>query len=109
LEQTFARQGQKAPVSMTQLERLDSACASRGARAMLFARDDAQRVHAVSYIVWDQNAAYYLLGGGDPELRTSGASSLLMWESIMRARAVTDVFDFEGSMLLAAARPLTYA
>jgi hypothetical protein len=96
---TFARQGLRAPVSLAELERLDAACAARGARAMLFGQDDAGRVHAVSYLVWDEHAAFYLLGGGDPELRTSGASSLLMWESIMRARAVTDVFDFEGSML----------
>jgi hypothetical protein len=49
--------------------------------------------------VWDRHAAYNLLGGADPQLRTSGASSLLMWESIVRARERTDVFDFEGSML----------
>jgi Acetyltransferase (GNAT) domain len=96
---TFARQGLRAPVSLAELERLDAACVARGARAMLFGQDDSGHVHAVSYVVWDEHAAYYLLGGGDPELRTSGASSLLMWESIMRARAVTDVFDFEGSML----------
>jgi hypothetical protein len=66
---------------------------------MLCARDEAGRVHAVSYVVWDNHAAFYLIGGGDPELRTSGASSLLMWESIMLAREITDVFDFEGSML----------
>ena len=96
---TFARQGLPAPLSLAALERLDAACAARGARAMLFGRDDAGRVHAVSYVVWDEHAAFYLIGGGDPELRTSGASSLLMWESIMRAREITDVFDFEGSML----------
>ena len=96
---TFARQGLPAPVSLAELERLDAACAARGARAMLSGRDDAGRVHAVSYVVWDEHAAFYLIGGGDPELRTSGASSLLMWESIMRAREITDVFDFEGSML----------
>lgn len=96
---TFARQGREAPVSLSTLERLDSACRAHGARAMLFAVDDADRVHAVAYVVWDKRAAYYLLGGGDPVLRTSGASSLLMWESIMRARASTDVFDFEGSMV----------
>ena len=66
---------------------------------MLFAQDEADRIHAVAYIVWDEHAAYYLLGGSDPDLRTSGAASLLMWEAIMRARRVTDVFDFEGSML----------
>jgi lipid II:glycine glycyltransferase (peptidoglycan interpeptide bridge formation enzyme) len=96
---TFARQGMRTPVSLAELERLDTACAARGSRAMLCGRDDAGRVHAVAYVVWDEHAAYYLIGGGDPELRTSGASSLLMWESILRARAVTDIFDFEGSML----------
>jgi hypothetical protein len=96
---TFARQGLQPPASMALLERLDTACAQRNARAMLFAQDAAQRVHAVIYVVWDRHAAFHLLGGADPELRTSGASSMLMWEAIMRARAVTDVFDFEGSML----------
>jgi hypothetical protein len=96
---TFERQGLPVPTSLSQLERLDEACASRGARALLSAHDDADRVHAVAYVVWDANAAFYLLGGADPALRTSGASSLLLWEGIARARAVTDVFDFEGSML----------
>jgi GNAT acetyltransferase-like protein len=96
---TFARQGLPAPVSLEELARLDAACARHGARTMLCAQDDEGRVHAVSYVVADRKAAFYLIGGGDPELRTSGASSLLMWESILRARATTDVFDFEGSML----------
>jgi hypothetical protein len=104
MAKTFERQGLKPSVSLADLERLDVACAARDARAMLFAEDEAGRVHAVAYGVWDERAAYYLLGGGDPELRTSGASSLLMWELIMRARAVTDVFDFEGSMLKPVAR-----
>jgi hypothetical protein len=96
---TFARQGLAPSVSLAQLERLDTACAARDVRGMLFACDAASRVHAVIYVVWDRHAAFHLLGGADPELRTSGASSLLMWEAITRAAAVTDVFDFEGSML----------
>jgi CelD/BcsL family acetyltransferase involved in cellulose biosynthesis len=96
---TFARQGLQAPASLADLERIDAACAAHDARAMLFAVDEADRVHAVAYGVWDEQGAYYLLGGGDPELRNSGATSLLLWELIMRARAVTDVFDFEGSMI----------
>jgi Acetyltransferase (GNAT) domain len=96
---TFARQGLAPPASLAQLARLDAACAARGARALLSAHDERDQIHAVAYVVWDPRAAYYLLGGADPELRTSGASSLLMWEAIMRARSVTDVFDFEGSML----------
>jgi CelD/BcsL family acetyltransferase involved in cellulose biosynthesis len=96
---TFARQGLQPPASLADLERIDAACAARGARAMLFGVDEGERVHAVAYGVWDELAAFYLLGGGDPELRNSGATSLLVWELIMRAREVTDVFDFEGSMI----------
>jgi hypothetical protein len=96
---TFERQSLPVPAPLAVLERLDAACRARGAGTRLSAHDDAGRVHAVAYAVWDPNAAYYLLGGADAELRTSGAGSLLLWESIRRARAVTDVFDFEGSML----------
>jgi hypothetical protein len=95
---TFKRQGLPVP-SRALLERVEAACAARGNRAMLFATDESGRVHAVAYTVWDARSAYYLLGGGDPELRTSGASSLLMWEGILRARNVTAAFDFEGTML----------
>lgn len=96
---TFSRQGLPTPASLAELERLDAACTAHDARAMLFACDAAGHVHAVAYVVWDHNAAFNLLGGADPRLRSSGASSLLMWESIVRARRVTDVFDFEGSMI----------
>lgn len=47
----------------------------------------------------DQHTVYYLLGGGDPELRTSGATSLLMWEGIRWASEQGKQFDFEGSMV----------
>jgi hypothetical protein len=99
LSKTYERQGIPTPHSLAELERLHYACARRGAGAMLFACDDANRVHAVAWVVWDRNAAYYLLAGADQDLRTSGASSLLMWESILRGREVSDVFDFHGSMV----------
>jgi hypothetical protein len=95
---TFHRQRLAAP-DRALLERVEAACVPRGARTALFACDESGRVHAVAYVVSDERAAYYLMGGADPDLRTSGASSLLMWEAIMRARSVVDVFDFEGSML----------
>jgi hypothetical protein len=86
-------------VSRAEFERLEAAVLRRDAGTTLFARDDAGRVRAAVWVVWDSHAAHYLLVGADPNLRTSGASSLLLWEAIMRARAVTDAFDFHGSML----------
>jgi hypothetical protein len=99
LSKTYARQGLPVPRSLSDLARLDEACTRHRAGTMLFARDEAGQVHAVAWVVWDRRAAYYLLAGADPALRTSGASSLLVWEAMMRAREVTDVFDFHGSMV----------
>ncbi|MFW6271609.1 MAG: GNAT family N-acetyltransferase [Desulfosalsimonas sp.] len=96
---TFHHQGRKIPYSYDYFSRLDTACAEQKARRMFFAKDKDQRIHAAVYIVWDENSAYYLMGGADPELRNSGANSLLMWEAIKFAASVTRKFDFEGSMI----------
>lgn len=81
------------------LGRIDAAAAPRGARTILVARDGEERVHSAGYFVHDARWTYYLLGATDPELRTSGAASLVMWEAISRASARGAGFDFEGSML----------
>jgi len=47
----------------------------------------------------DTSYAYYLLGGADPRLRSSGAQSLLFWEAIKLASRKNLKFDFEGSMI----------
>jgi hypothetical protein len=39
------------------------------------------------------------MGGANPELRSSGATSLCLWEAIRFASKVCSRFDFEGSMI----------
>lgn len=96
---TFSRQNKTPPHSETALRRLDAACAERGARKILVAADADGRLHAGVYLVSDSRAVYYLLGGGDPELRNSGATSLLIWEAIQWAAEQGKQFDFEGSVV----------
>jgi len=81
------------------IERVDAAAAAREARDILLARDSDGRVHAGAYFVRDARWTYYLLGGSEPSMRTSGAASLVMWTAIERAGARGTGFDFEGSML----------
>jgi hypothetical protein len=95
----FKRQKRRLPYSETYVASLDAACASRNCRKIFIAQDKQGRPHAGVYIIWDKNSAYYLMGGGDPELRNSGATSLCMWEAIKFASTVTKRFDFEGSMI----------
>jgi Acetyltransferase (GNAT) domain len=96
---TFARQGMPLPYTENYVRSIDAACGTRNCRKVLVTRDAEGRPHAGVYLVWDQNSAYYLMGGGDPELRNSGATSLCMWEAIKFAAGVTRRFDFEGSMI----------
>lgn len=81
------------------LERIEAAAAPRGARTILVARSSDGRVHAGAYLVHDDRFTYYLAGGNDPALRTSGAGSLVVWEGIRAAAARGLGFDFEGSMI----------
>ena len=80
-------------------DRIIKETTKRNCGTFLFAKDDRNRIHAVSLIVWDANTAYYLAGGNDPELNKSGSASHLMVEAIKYASQYVNQFDFEGSML----------
>ena len=97
--QTFDRQGMALPYSPKFVQELDQSCASHHARQIFIAEDEQGKKHAGVYIIWDEQSAYYLMGGGDPKLRSSGATSLCMWEAIKFASTKTKSFDFEGSMI----------
>lgn len=98
-EKTFRRQGSNVPYSRDLVLRLDNACEKHDARRMFFAEDAQGRVHAALYVVWDNRAARGLISGADPELRHSGAGSLVMWEAIKFAAGVAATFDFGGSVM----------
>ena len=96
---TYERQGIPRPYSDDVVRRLDAACSARGVRRIFLAEGADGTPHAVTYLVWDDESAYELMGGGDPAFRDSGAISLLSWEAIKFARQVTRRYDFEGSMV----------
>jgi lipid II:glycine glycyltransferase (peptidoglycan interpeptide bridge formation enzyme) len=97
-KKTFDRQQMNNPYSPELIKKVDAACSSRNCRKIWFAIDEQGQVHSSIYVVWDSKTAYYLMGGGDPVLRTSGATSLLLWEAIKDASLQGKTFDFVGSM-----------
>lgn len=98
-EMTFKRQGIALPFSRDFARRIDSACAKRNARKIFITYGPDGRPQTGLFCVYDCNATYNLLQGGDPALRNSGANALAMWKSIQFAARVSKVYDFEGSML----------
>lgn len=97
--QAYARRGASVPSSYEVIRRLDRACADRGARRVLGAVDTDGHTHAALYVVWDDRTLYALLSARDPETQAVGANTLLYWEAIRLASEVSQVFDFEGSMV----------
>lgn len=96
---TFKRQHLPSPKHAKVLRKLIDVCRSRNQGDLWGAYDENGRLHAAAFIAWQESSAYYLAGGGDPELRDSGAHSLLLWEGIRFSSQYTDVFDLEGSMI----------
>lgn len=96
---TFERQGRSVPYSREFVARIEEAASARDARDCLVAVDPAGKCHAGAYIVRQGKTAYYLMGGGDPALRNSGATSLVLWEAIRNQPGSVETFDFEGSMV----------
>jgi Acetyltransferase (GNAT) domain len=99
IRSTFDRQHLDVPYDSSVLDRIVSACLARDRGTVLSAVDSSGNVHASLFCAWDDQRAWYICGGGDPRLRSSGAGSLLMWELIKESAKHVDRFDFEGSML----------
>lgn len=98
LQLSYAAQDRAAGYPCHVLERAAEAARRRDQGRVWIARDEAGRPHAGLFLVWNRDAAYYLVGGSDPALRASGAMCVLMWRAIQLAARVSASFDFEGSM-----------
>lgn len=96
---TFSRQGKSPPYTEKIIKNIFKRASMRDQCKVFIAQDGAGQNHAGVFIIWDEISAYYLMGGGDPKLRSSGATSLCMWEAIKFSSTVTKRFDFEGSMI----------
>jgi len=98
-QMSYERQGKKMDFSLELVRNIYHAATKNNNGILLTAQDSEGNLHAGTLIVWDQNQAYYLLNGGNPALRSSGANSLLIWEAIKRVSKFANKFDFEGSMI----------
>lgn len=96
---TFDRQNMSIPYSLERLKKIDNACIEHGCRKIFSALDDKKNLHAAIYVIWDNNSAYYLMGGVNPEFKYSEATSLLIMEAIKYVSQYVNKFDLEGSMV----------
>jgi len=67
-------------------------------------RDNDDNIHSAAFVIWDKESAYYLISAIHPQFKSSGASSLMVWEAILYLADKTKNFDFEGSMIESVAK-----
>ena len=95
---TFQRKNMTIPYDINLLTGIDKECLKRNCREILYAVDEDNNIHAAIYLVWDKESMYYLLGGINPDYKSSNSTSLLLLEAIKLACSMKLKFDFEGSM-----------
>ena len=96
--QRFRRSQQHPTYSKEYLARLVNVARENAAGECFAARDPNGKTHAALFLVWDKRAAYYLAGGSESTLRTSGATSLLTWHALQFSAERSASFNFSGSM-----------
>lgn len=98
---SFDRQNIPIPYTLKQFLHHDKALEDQKRRQIFFALDQRNQIHSASYVMWDDQSAYYHLAGDDPQYRQSGAGILLIWETIQFLHNTLrfNTLDFEGSMI----------
>lgn len=85
--------------SLALLQSIVKNCQVHDCCKLIAAKDEQGIIYAASLFVYDSSFVYYLCGHYHKNHRTSGASSLLMWEGIKFAQSKGLGFDFEGSVI----------
>ena len=74
-------------------------CLSRKQGDCWGAFDEQNRLHATVFIAWQNDCAYYVAAGNNPQLKKSGAHAYALWKAIVDLSEQVSMFDFSGSML----------
>ncbi|WP_373549664.1 GNAT family N-acetyltransferase [Haliscomenobacter sp.] len=98
---SFDRQNIPIPYTLEQFLHHDAALNEHKQRKLFFAVDQLGQLHGASYVIWDDQVAYYHLAGDNPQFRQHGAGILLIWEAIqfLHNELGLKTLDFEGSMI----------
>jgi len=98
-KKTFARKGRDIPYSFEFIEKLYHNCKDNNAVKMFFSKDKEGTIIAGTFLVYDENTVYYIMGGVDSAKKDLGGMDVVQFESIKFALESSRKFDFEGSMI----------
>lgn len=97
-DKTFAHQNEPTPYSAGQLKQIVKATEQQEAIFLWVAVDDQDKAHAATLFLMDKRYLYYFKAGSDPQQRSSGAQTLLIWKALEFAAQKGLDFNFLGSI-----------
>lgn len=98
LEKNLIKKGDNPFYTRNEFLNLYDACVEKENGFIISILDNHNVLHASLFIVHDNLIAYNLISSINPELNSSGASTLAVWEAIKQVAGKVKIFDFEGSM-----------
>lgn len=99
MEKTFAEQKREYPIDRDVIGNIIQNSREHNAGRMISAIDVDGNIHAAAFFLYDKRRCYYLIGGKDPAYKNNNGLTLVIWEGIKFASTVSEIFDFEGSMI----------
>lgn len=95
----LSERGNKDVLSRTLVRSVVEASLSRRQGLVARAKDTKGNTHAAIFVVWDERSSWELISAIHPDFRASGASTLVVWETMKKLANKTKAWDFEGSMI----------
>ena len=96
---TFEKQKKKNPFSLELIQRICDAIKVNQSTYLINQISSNSTVVAANFLVLDNNCAYNLLAGANPDYLKEGVMSLNIWKSIQLASKRVIQFDFEGGQI----------
>ncbi len=90
--------GKKVFFSKETFLKIYNASKERNQGKIIAISDSKGNIHTALFVVWDKVRAYNLMSTIHPQFRSSGASTLVVYEAIKQMYKKVDFFDFGGSM-----------
>lgn len=94
----YKEKKQEVLFSRNFFKRLYKACMDHQQGKIVAVADEQENIHAALFIVYDNFISYDLISAIHPDFKSSGGSTLVVYEAIKQMSKLVKTFDFEGSM-----------
>lgn len=95
-KRSLTARGLKSDIPLERFSRLYSECRDRDSGEILAAVDAGGTPIAMTFVVWDQRAMYYLLSARAQGVADKGSVNLLIWSAMQNANKRGLLFDLDG-------------